>query len=92
MFRGLAASVLIGFVRKKAGVPAIGTVPAALLTSGASLLLTKGRRPVGLAVAALGGFLLWREIVHEQEQAKLALAPALPPPVSGDAFVATAPR
>jgi hypothetical protein len=69
MLRGFATSALVGFVRKRAGVPSIGTIPAALLTSGASLMLTKGRRPIGIAVAALGGFLLWREIERERDEA-----------------------
>ena len=68
MLRGFATSMLVGFVRKKAGVPAIGTVPAALLTSGASLVLTRGRRPIGLAVMAVGGFLIWREVEREEER------------------------
>lgn len=88
MFRGVATSALMGFVRRKAGVQTVGVIPAALLTSGASLILTKGRRPIGVAVAVLGGFLLWREIEREQEEAR----PALPPPASGDASAATAPR
>jgi hypothetical protein len=92
MFRGFATSMLVGFARKKAGVPAIGTVPAALLTSGASLMLTRGRRPVGLAVMALGGFLIWREIERAREDVRPELAPALPPPASGDASAATARR
>ena len=66
MLRGFATSALLGFARRKAGVHTIGTIPAALLTTGASLALTRGRRPVGLAVAALGGFLLWREIERER--------------------------
>ena len=90
MLRGFATSALIGVVRRKAGVPSIGTIPAALLTSGASMMLTRGRRPIGLAVAALGGFLLWRQIEREQEEANPA--PALPPPAPGDASAATAPR
>ena len=68
MLRGFATSALLGFARRKAGVHTIGTIPAALLTTGASLALTRGRRPVGLAVAALGGFLLWREIERERER------------------------
>lgn len=88
MLRGFAVSALVGFVRKRAGVRSIGTIPAALLTSGASLMLTRGRRPAGLAVAALGGFLLWREIEREREEA--SPEPALPP--ASDASAATAPR
>jgi hypothetical protein len=90
MLRGFATSALVGFVRKKAGVQRIGTIPAAMITSGASLMLTRGRRPVGLAVAALGGFLLWREIERERDEA--IPEPALPPPASADASAATAPR
>lgn len=88
MLRGFVTSAVIGFARRKAGVPTIGTIPAALLTSGASLILTKGRRPVGVAVAALGGFLLWREVMREQEEIESALLP----PASADASAATAPR
>jgi uncharacterized membrane protein (UPF0136 family) len=71
MIRGFVTAAVVGLVRRKAGVPAIGTIPAALLTSGASLILTKGRRPVGVAVAALGGLLLWREVVREREEAEV---------------------
>lgn len=91
MIRGLATSALVGFARKKAGVSAIGRIPAALLTSGASLMLTKGRRPVGLAVAALGAFLVWREIDRAEEEARPEPAPALPP-AAGDASAATGSR
>ncbi len=92
MLRGFATSTLIGFARRKAGVSAVGTIPAALLTSGLSLILTRGRRPVGVAVAALGGFLLWREIEQQEREARLAPQPALPPPASDDASAATALR
>lgn len=91
MIRGFATSALVGFVRKKAGVSTIGTIPAALLTSGASLMLTKGRRPVGLAVAAIGAFLVWREIEKAEGEVRPEPAPALPP-ASGDASAAKAPR
>jgi hypothetical protein len=93
MLRGFVTSALLGFARRKAGVHTIGTIPAALLTTGASLVLTRGRRPVGLAVAALGGFLLWREIEKQESEAGLGPQPALPlPPASDDASAAIAPR
>jgi hypothetical protein len=80
MLRGIATSALVGFARRKAGVSSIGTIPAALLTTGASLILTRGRRPVGLAVAALGGFLLWREIERERGETGGDAPESLPPP------------
>ena len=61
MLRTLAKSMLLGAAQKRAGVTPAGPVSAALLTSGASLLLTRGRRPIGFALAAAGGLLLWRE-------------------------------
>jgi hypothetical protein len=89
MLRGFAKTAAIGFVQKKVGISPAGTLPTILLTSGASMLLTRGRRPIGLAVAALGAFLLWREI--EAEQDEISPAP-LPPPASSDAFEATGSR
>jgi hypothetical protein len=62
----LAKSMLMRAVQKKAGVARIGTIPAALLTTGASLALTHGRRPIGLALAGVGGLLLWQEIERER--------------------------
>lgn len=69
MLRTLAKSMLLGAAQKRAGVTPAGPVSAALLTSGASLLLTRGRRPIGLALAAAGGLLLWREIEHHRATA-----------------------
>jgi hypothetical protein len=51
---------------EEAGVTRIGTVPGTLITTGASLALTRGRRPIGLALAMAGGLLLWWEIERER--------------------------
>ncbi len=91
MLRAFAKSVLVSALQKKAGVPRTGTIPGTLLTTGASLLLVRGRRPVGLALTAVGCLLLWREIERDRA-VTLAAGPALPPPASGDASAATAPR
>ena len=73
MLRALAKTMLLGAVQKSTGVVPAGPVSAALLTTGASLMLTRGRRPVGLALAAAGGLLLW----HETEQERRREAEAL---------------
>ncbi len=60
MLKTLINSVLIDTVRKRAGIPEPGVLTTAMLTTGASLLLSGGRRrPVGLALIAVGGLLLW---------------------------------
>ncbi len=74
MLRTLAKSVLIGAAQRRAGVMPAGTVSTALLTTGASLMLTRGRRPIGFALVAAGGVLLWREA----ERSRAAAAPAKP--------------
>jgi hypothetical protein len=76
MLKALAKSVAIKAVQKRVGVSQPGSVTAALLTTGATLLLSRGRRPVGLALIAVGGFLLWRE--NEPESS--TLRPIAPPP------------
>jgi hypothetical protein len=77
MIRQAATSMLIGAVRKGTGATPAGQVTAGLLTTGASLLLTRGRRPVGLALLALGGLLLWHEV--EKDQAAVRMKPAKAP-------------
>ena len=73
MLRTLAKTMLIGAAQRRAGVMPAGTLSTALLTTGASLMLTRGRRPIGLAVAAAGGVLLWREV--ERNRAAAAAKP-----------------
>lgn len=91
MLNTLANSLLIGTVQKGTGVTPAGPVTTALITTGASLLLTRGRRPVGLALLAAGGFLLWREV--EKERADANLKPVSPSRArSDDASEATGSR
>ena len=78
MLKTLANTMLIGAVQKGTGVPPTSTLTTALLTTGASLLLARGRRPIGVALLAVGGLLLWHE---REEAAKERLKPAEPSPV-----------
>jgi hypothetical protein len=81
MLRTLAKSMLIGAAQRRVGVMPAGTISTALLTTGASLMLKRGRRPIGLALVAAGGVLLWREAershaVAEPEKAEVETKPA----------------
>jgi hypothetical protein len=80
MLRTLAKSMLIGAAQRRVGVMPAGTISTALLTTGASLMLKRGRRPIGLALVAAGGVLLWREAersraVAEPEKAEVETKP-----------------
>jgi hypothetical protein len=61
MLKMLAKTMFVGAVEKSIGVRPSGTLTTALLTTGASLLLVRGRRPIGFVLLAAGGMLLWRE-------------------------------
>ncbi len=61
MLRMLGQRMVMGAVQKRLGVTPAGPVSAALLTTGATLILTRGRRSLGLGLAIAGGLLLWRE-------------------------------
>lgn len=76
MLRTLAKSMLVGAVQKRVGVMPAGPVSTALLATGASLMLTRGRRPIGLALAAAGGLLLWRDVERQRAEAPDVPAPA----------------
>jgi hypothetical protein len=90
MLRGLAKSLLADAVRRHTGVPQAGAVSTTLITTGASLLLVRGRRPAGLALLAAGGLLRWREIEREKApEAGVRRSRAAP---ARDASPATAPR
>lgn len=67
MLRTLVNSLVVGAVRRGTGISEPGVLTTALLTTGASLLLSRGRRPVGLALIAAGGLLLWHENEPEAE-------------------------
>jgi hypothetical protein len=69
MLRMLARTALMGAVQKGTGIVPAGPVSTALLTTGASLMFTRGRRPIGLALVAAGGLLLWHETERERERA-----------------------
>jgi hypothetical protein len=92
MLGTLAKSAMVGAIQRKAGVSPAGTMPTMLLTSGASMLLTRGRRPFGLALVALGGLLLWREIEQDRGEAEGGISPALRPPEPAGAVAATGSR
>jgi hypothetical protein len=100
MLRMLARTALMGAVQKGTGVTAAGPISAALLTTGASMMLTRGRRPIGLALAAAGGLLLWHETQRDRERAAADLlrkrqgdgAAAAAVPARAGADPATAPR
>jgi hypothetical protein len=77
MLKTLINSLVIDAVRKRTGIPEPGVLTTAMLTTGASLLFSRGRRPVGLALIAVGGVLLWHEHVPETIDVK---TPSLPPP------------
>ena len=80
MLRTLGKTMLVGAVQKRVGVTPVGPVSTALLATGASLMLTRGRRPIGLALVAAGGLLLWRAAKHERSEAQAAEDAA--PPVA----------
>ncbi len=89
MLRSLAKTMLVGAVQKGTGVPRSGAISTTLLTTGVSLLLVRGRRPVGAALVAAGGLLRWHEIEQERRAAIAALRRQAP---VADASAATAPR
>ena len=89
MLDTFAKSLLVGAVQKGTGVPQSGPTSTTLLTTGVSLMLIRGRRPVGLALAAAGGLLRWHELEQERQAALAALRKQAP---SADASAATAPR
>ncbi len=89
MLGTFAKSLLVGAVQKGTGVPQSGPISTALLTTGVSLLLIRGRRPVGLALATAGGLLRWYELDQER---RIAATTITTPPSSGDASAAKARR
>jgi hypothetical protein len=87
MLAGLGKSMLIKAARKGAGVPETGTLTTALLTTGASLLLSRERRMIGVALIAVGGLLLWRESERVEpviRQARRSPVPPAPTPANAN--------
>jgi hypothetical protein len=91
MLGTLAKSMLVGAVQKGTGVPQSGPISTTLLTTGVSLMLIRGRRPVGLALAVAGGLLRWHELEQERQSALAALR-TQQPTSSPDASAATTQR
>lgn len=89
MLESLVKSVLVGAVQKGTGIPQAGAVSTTLITTGVSLMLIRGRRPVGLALAAAGGLMRWHELEQERRAAQVMLRRSA---AAGDASVATARR
>lgn len=89
MLGTFAKSMLVGAVQKGTGVPQSGPISTTLITTGVSLMLIRGRRPVGLALAAAGGLLRWHELEQARRAALVALRKQAP---SADASAATTPR
>ena len=81
MLSTLARTAIIATIEKGTGVPPAGPVSTILLTTGASLLMLKGRRAVGLALLAAGGAVRWHETVGANLKPARRSAPA---PRSGD--------
>lgn len=88
MLATFAKSLLVGAVQKGTGVPQSGPISTTLITTGVSLMLIRGRRPVGLALAAAGGLLRWHELEQERRAALVALRKQAP----DDASAATTRR
>lgn len=61
MLNAAAAAILSSAVRRVADTGEAGPLTTALIGSGASLILTRGRRPLGVVLLATGGYLLWRK-------------------------------
>ncbi|WP_019831705.1 hypothetical protein [Sphingomonas sp. PR090111-T3T-6A] len=82
MLRTFAKSMLIGAAQRRVGVMPAGVISTALLTTGASLMLKRGRRPIGLALVAAGGVLLWREAERSRVVAEPEKTEGEPKPAS----------
>ena len=66
MLGTFAGSMMADLVRQGTGAPPADPLTTALIGSGASLLLTRGRRPAGVILLVAGGLLLWREAAASQ--------------------------
>ncbi|WP_419825275.1 hypothetical protein [Sphingomonas sp.] len=91
MLRDLAGTLLAGAVNQAPGAPGGSGDPLAstLIGTGATLAMTRGRRPVGLVLLAAGGYLLLRDVRRARATAVLNPPPA-PRPVPAAGHPATA--
>ncbi len=80
MIETMTGTMLADLVRHGTGAPPSGPLTTTLIGSGASLLMTRGKRPVGLVLLVAGGVLLWREAVAARGQRETAVTPARPAP------------
>lgn len=91
MLGSVVGAMVATLVQEATDAPPAGSVATALIGSGASLLLNPRRRPVGLALLAAGGMLLWRQAAVAQRQtvrvraARVRPAPNLPSAASASA-------
>lgn len=81
MIGTMTGTVLADLVRHGTGAPPSNPLTTALIGSGASLLMTRGRRPIGLVLLAAGGLLLWREAAAARRE---AVRRARPVPAGSD--------
>ncbi len=90
MLRMLGQRMVMAAVQKRLGVTPAGPVSAALLTTGATLVLTRGRRRLGLGLAVAGGLLLWREAERRRVAGGQEVGKAVP--IDGPGAPAAKPR
>jgi hypothetical protein len=84
MIETVTGTMLADLVRHGTGAPPSGPLTNALIGSGASLLMTRGRRPIGLVLLAAGGVLLWREAAAAQRERDALIRRVRPAPRASD--------
>ncbi|USI74414.1 hypothetical protein [Sphingomonas morindae] len=84
MLGTFTGSMVATLVREATGAPPAGPLATALIGSGASLVMQRGRRPVGLALLLAGGVVLWREAAAARPRtARVKVRPATRRPAPG---------
>jgi hypothetical protein len=89
MLRELAGTMLAGAVNQAPGTATGDPLTSTLIGTGATLAMTRGRRPVGIVLLAAGGYLLLRDISKARAAAAITPPPA-PRPVPSRPPAATA--
>ena len=90
MIETATGTVLADLVRHGTGAPPSSPLTTALIGSGASLMLARDRRLIGLVLLAAGGALLWREALAARREQDVSLRRARPAPPASD--LAPSPR